>query len=855
MKCFCKRFKRMGKSNITRINLQWKYNQSFYRLLITAKGLGLDEVVFNLLKVYSDPGNLVLVIGTNEEEEEYFIQRLSKEEIKAQPKKVTTEYSTSDRTQLYLNGGVLFVTTRILVVDMLMERVPMNLITGLMVYKAHKTAQTAQESFIIRLYRQKNKTGFIKAFSGSPIAFTAGFCQVNRIMRNLFVRNLFLWPRFHSVVTESLKKSTPLVIELRVDMTEAMKTIQTSILDLMHFTLQELKRLNPSFSSPVDEDTEDRMSVENAISKSFHKTLQQELEPIWHQLSWKTKQLVSDMKTLRDILRHLTNYDAITFYAFVSALRTTDAAMKSGGWMILDQAETLFMTSKSRVFGSESGGNDAAKKAKVQFDFEECPKWKVLQDIIEEIKTEIKKNESDDEKVLVIVSEERVRYQLQDLFTIGSESLLKRMFNKCLGEKYGLFDSEVAKEDKSKGKGKKSAPEEPVQNQELKSVLIQSLQIGSFAINRLIQELRPRYVILYDHDIGVVRQLEVFQADNPGFQIKVYFVMYSKSVEEQAYLSSIRQEKDAFEKLIREKETMVVPEEREGRDQSTNEDLYRGSEKASDQALSMLNTRRGGGQVQVQKSQKVIVDMREFRSELPSLLHKRGIDIDPVTLEVGDYILTPEICVERKSISDLIGSLNNGRLYNQATSMTRFYSRPMLLIEFDQNKPFALQGRYYLSKDIASSDLVQRLQLLTIHFPKLRILWSPSPHATTELFEELKRGREEPDASKAAAVSIDIIDDYNNDKFNPALQDFLSKLPGITTKNIYAILHKVNSLLELLTLSVEDLEELLGSKQCAQDLHESLHGDVKPVIDSYEVKRPNKGKNPGTSRFKTIKRK
>ena len=31
---------------------------------------------------------------------------------------------------------------------------------------------------------------------------------------------------------------------------------------------------------------------------------------------------------------------------------------------------------------------------------------------------------------------------------------------------------------------------------------------------------------------------------------------------------------------------------------------------------------------------RVIVDMREFRSALPSLLHKRGIDIEPVTLEV-----------------------------------------------------------------------------------------------------------------------------------------------------------------------------------------------------------------------------
>ena len=85
--------------------------------------------------------------------------------------------------------------------------------------------------------------------------------------------------------------------------------------------------------------------------------------------------------------------------------------------------------------------------------------------------------------------------------------------------------------------------------------------------------------------------------------------------------------------------------------------------------------------------------MREFRSELPSLIWKRGIDIEPVTLEVGDYILTPEICVERKSVSDLIGSLNNGRLYQQALQMTRFYKKPMLLIEFDQKQAFHLAVR------------------------------------------------------------------------------------------------------------------------------------------------------------------
>lgn len=59
---------------------------------------------------------------------------------------------------------------------------------------------------------------------------------------------------------------------------------------------------------------------------------------------------------------------------------------------------------------------------------------------------------------------------------------------------------------------------------------------------------------------------------------------------------------------------------------------------------------------------QVIVDMREFRSTLPSLLHAARLLVIPATLTVGDYILTPDICVERKSILDLVSSFNSGRL-------------------------------------------------------------------------------------------------------------------------------------------------------------------------------------------------
>jgi len=56
-----------------------------------------------------------------------------------------------------MEGGIIFSSSRILVVDMLMDRLPIDLITGILVYKAHKVIETSQEAFIIRLYRQKNK--------------------------------------------------------------------------------------------------------------------------------------------------------------------------------------------------------------------------------------------------------------------------------------------------------------------------------------------------------------------------------------------------------------------------------------------------------------------------------------------------------------------------------------------------------------------------------------------------------------------------------------------------------------------------------------------------------------------------
>ncbi len=82
-------------------------------------------------------------------------------------------------------------------------------------------------------------------------------------------------------------------------------------------------------------------------------------------------------------------------------------------------------------------------------------------------------------------------------------------------------------------------------------------------------------------------------------------------------------------------------------------------------------------------------------TQAPRSLPVQGLELVPLTLEVGDYVLSSELCVERKSIADLRGSLASGRLYHQAEAMSKHYRTPLLLIEFEGDKAFALQvGRW-----------------------------------------------------------------------------------------------------------------------------------------------------------------
>ncbi|CAH2076241.1 unnamed protein product, partial [Iphiclides podalirius] len=855
-------------------------------LLVMAKGINYNKVLANLIWVYKDPGNLILVVNSSDDEEKYFMTKFNLNPLP----NIGTE-----RAKSYLEGGIFFISTRILVVDLLKCRIPISHIMGIIVLRAHSVLESCQEAFALRLYRQKNKTGFIKAFSNSPISFTFGYNQVEKVMRALFLTELYLWPRFHGIIIKSLKNRQAEVVELQVPLTPKSNHIQLCLLDIMNYTVKQLKSINRTLDMQ-------EITTENCITKKFHKILQSQLDCVWHQLSTKTKEYIQDLKVLRSMVINLIHDDPISFYALVRKYRTPEYAKVNSGWILLDSAEQLFGLARGRVYNSKN-----------EFDPEPCPKWKCLSELLlEEIPEDVKlKGRAlHKTKVLILCQDNKTCLQLNNYLVMGAHRYLfytafrNELAINALSSKYKSFKNSMPQTEKDKtlksnvtqdvleenvenlleddnfnaeesnksnyiltlsqlpSKQEKSQDEnlfEPLSQlddinmtqieTEKPIICIQTFKQNgnNFSLELTLQTLQPDYIILYQSDMSAIRQIELFECRKKSEEpvCKVYFLIHDKTVEEQAYLTSLKREKLAFELLIETKSVMVVPSYQDGK---TDEYFNLNVEEEENTG----DTRKAGGQNLNKEKPLVIVDMREFRSDLPALLHKKGINIEPVTITIGDYILTPDICVERKSISDLIGSLNSGRLYTQCTQMCRNYSRPILLIEFDQNKPFNLQGNFVVSSDMSGADIQQKLQLLTIHFPRLKLVWSPSPYATAELFYELKQGRKNPNVEEAVALSGEnSADDMCYERYNTLVHDFVQKLPGVTSKNIMRIMNRGQSLDHLISLNKEQLTDILENKGEAQILHSILH--IKSKTEVKEEKAFGKNKFTGKL-FKTKKR-
>jgi DNA excision repair protein ERCC-4 len=212
------------------------------------------------------------------------------------------------------------------------------------------------------------------------------------------------------------------------------------------------------------------------------------------------------------------------------------------------------------------------------------------------------------------------------------------------------------------------------------------------------------------------------------------------------------------------------------------------------------------------------VDEREKKSGIPNLLKEIGINLEIKTLPVGDYIVAPETVVERKTISDLISSIFDGRLFDQCNRLKEHYQFPILLIEGNIDEIEKLTENPFVFYGAISS--------IVIDF-KIPVIPTPNASHTSKLLISMCSRKD-----IASGPFIKKIRKSNN--LQKQQLSMLCSLPGVGEKTAIRMLEKFGTPLKILNSSVTELSKVGG-------LGEARAKNIKKIlkVQSKHLKKIN----------------
>ncbi|MEM0453931.1 MAG: ERCC4 domain-containing protein [Sulfolobales archaeon] len=94
------------------------------------------------------------------------------------------------------------------------------------------------------------------------------------------------------------------------------------------------------------------------------------------------------------------------------------------------------------------------------------------------------------------------------------------------------------------------------------------------------------------------------------------------------------------------------------------------------------------------KMVKIYVDERERSSGIPEILNSLGLTIIYKMLEVGDYLISDSLVIERKRVDDLVRSVFDGRFFDQIEKLSGICEIPIIIIEGDLSDIRSLTSKW-----------------------------------------------------------------------------------------------------------------------------------------------------------------
>ncbi|MPM72512.1 hypothetical protein SDC9_119488 [bioreactor metagenome] len=215
------------------------------------------------------------------------------------------------------------------------------------------------------------------------------------------------------------------------------------------------------------------------------------------------------------------------------------------------------------------------------------------------------------------------------------------------------------------------------------------------------------------------------------------------------------------------------------------------------------------------ESLKIVIDHRETKSGVAKALDRLGMELSFMALEIGDYVISDRLAVERKRTDDFASSLIDGKrnLFAQLSDLSRVYEKPVLIIEGED---------LFTSRQINPNAIYGSLVSIAIDFG-VSILYSRDEEETASILkilakrEQTENKREINPHGKKSASTLAEQQEY-----------LISSISNIGPKAAKNLLSHFGSVEAVMRADIEELKKVkqIGPKTAAR-IREVLESPYK----------------------------
>jgi Fanconi anemia group M protein len=215
-----------------------------------------------------------------------------------------------------------------------------------------------------------------------------------------------------------------------------------------------------------------------------------------------------------------------------------------------------------------------------------------------------------------------------------------------------------------------------------------------------------------------------------------------------------------------------------------------------------------------EKKPTIIADTREFNSDVVRELSRKGIVVDSIQLDVGDYVLSERLAVERKEAGDFLSSLMDGRLFSQLKMLKSAYINPILVLE---------GGNLFGRRGISDSAIYGALASIVSDF-NISIFQTADMKETANLLASMAKR----EIAQGRTVGL------RGDKVSMSLKErqqfIIEGLPGVSATLAQRLLDHFGSVEAVMKAKEKDLCEVKG-------IGDTIAKNIVEVIKSGYLKK------------------